>query len=71
MTDHVLLKGQVSPLRPLIVNPTYFIFFSFRLLSVLPGHSGFFIPATTANDSDFEEFLSQILSITFLSFLNS
>ena len=26
------------------------LFFTIRLLSVLSGHSGFFIPATTAND---------------------
>ena len=49
----------------------FFIFLSGRLLSVLCGHSGFSISATTANDLDFEGFLYQILSITYFSYLNS
>jgi len=31
-------------------NVLLLLFFSFRLLSALRGHSGVFIPATTAND---------------------
>ena len=43
-------------------------FFSYRLLSVLRGHS-IFIPATTANDLRLRRiFLSQILSITLILF---
>ena len=41
------------------------IFVSFRLLSVLRGHSVFSSPPQRPMTSDFEEFLSQILSITF------
>ena len=49
-------------------SPLYF-FFSVRLLSVLCGHSIFFIHATTVNDL---RLLSQIILITvFLSYLNS
>ena len=48
------------------------IFVSVRHLSVLPGHSFFFIPATTANDLRLRRiFLSQILSITFFNYLIS
>ena len=38
----------------------FFVVFRVRLLSVLCGQSGFFIPATTANDILFEGFLYQI-----------
>ena len=34
----------------LFVFVVFCVFFSVRLLSILRGHSGFFIPATTAND---------------------
>ena len=45
--------------------------FSVRLLLVLRGHSVFSSPPQQPMTSDFEEFLSQILSITFLSYHNS
>ena len=45
----------------------FFIFFlAFDFLSVLHGHSGCSIPATTANDLRLQWFLSQILSIIFI-----
>ena len=45
--------------------------FSFRLVSVLRGHSGFPSPPQRPMTSDFEWFLYQILSITLFSYLNS
>ena len=55
---HMLPSGIVNPncmaVIGTVLNVTHpfpwFFFFSVRLLSVLHGHSGFFIPATTAND---------------------
>ena len=46
------------------------ISFSFWLLSVLHGHSVFSSPAQRPMTFDFEGFLFQMLSITFLSHLN-
>ena len=43
-------------------------FFSVRLLSVLRGHSVFSTPPQRPMTSDFEGFLSQIVSITFYSY---
>ena len=45
--------------------------FSVRLLLVLRGHSVFSSPPQCPMTSDFEEFLSQMLSIKFLSYHNS
>ena len=45
--------------------------FSVRLLSVLRGHSFFSSPPQRPMTSDFKGFLSQILSITLFSYLNS
>ena len=42
------------------------MFFSVRLLSVLSGHSVFSSPPQRPMTSDFEGFLYQILSITFI-----
>ena len=47
-----------------------FLFFSFRLLSVLRGHSFFSSPPQRPMTSDFEGFLYQILSITLFSYLS-
>ena len=43
-----LHKPKITCIR--LICCSGFFFFSVRLLSVLCGHSGFFIPATTAND---------------------
>mgnify|MGYP007091378552 CR=1 FL=1 len=49
----------------------YNFLFSVRLLSVLRGHSFFSSPPQRPMTSDFKGFLSQILSITLFSYLNS
>ena len=64
------LEEIYIPLCPLKINDSIFInFFSVRLLSFLRGHSVFSSPPQRPMTSDFEGFLSQILSITFLMIL--
>ena len=50
----------------------FFFFISVRLLSVLRGHSGFFIPATTANDLRHRRiFYPRCYPLHLFSYLNS
>ena len=49
----------------ILYRVSFFVFFSVRLLSVLRDHSVFSSPPQQPMTSDFEGFLSQILSITF------
>ena len=69
--DHSIreLSSECGMFINMLFIVLFFLFFSVRHLSDLRGHSGFFIPATTA--SDFEGFLYQIVSITLFSYLNS
>jgi len=61
------MKMLIDINTTLLVLFFFFFKFSVRLLSVLRVHSGFFIPATTANDLQLRRmFLSQIVSITFI-----
>ena len=62
----------IRPPSGLTTNSVFCVcFFSVRLLSVLRGHSFFSFPPQRPMTSDFEGFLSQILSITLFSYLNS
>jgi len=49
----------------ILYRVSFFVFFCVRLLSVLRDHSVFSSPPQQPMTSDFEGFLSQILSITF------
>ena len=46
----IIQWSSVNKIWPSSWTIVFFCFFSIRLLSVLRGYSGFFIPATTAND---------------------
>ena len=62
----------VEQKRPRMTSFILLLFFNVRLVSVLRGHSCFFpSPPQRPMTSNFEGFLFHIVSITFLSYLNS
>ena len=69
-TQHFLnlpvLSNHCHPLQPYHIPVFGGVSFSVRLLSVLRGHSVFSSPSQRPMTSDFEGFLYQTLSITFI-----
>ena len=72
---NIASKKRTSNLCKYLVSSFFFFFFfffTFRLLSVLRGHSIFFIPTTPANDPRLRRiFYPRFYPLHFLSYLNS
>ena len=66
-----MMPTRIADVRPCPHKSNSYFIFSFRLLSVLRGHSVFSSPPQRSMTSDFEGFLFQILSDTFFIYLNS